>query len=426
MINNKVVHVFLRNKIIGIDTILPTCMEIHGRCGFKFKFISFDYLTYKAIVENNIVLRDAVNHIGTIELVSSDRYKSRYLSKIFFIFYFIKVIFSVVVKKNYIMHSSHLHAKPFVWIKWMFKKSNVIFIKSRPFDLKDKTELKNPKNHKLKKIYNKNMTYGEISKYGIDIYSHPPPLYAGILIGYDQEWNYFKHPKASRLNKIVFNNIRKGKYWINFVNNHATKYIENEMPSEIFKSGKILVFVATRITRKTDTNCIHEFVGALRALSKYTHTFPLFIKLHTFSDTDFIDELLSIALGEKNGTRYVFTKLHPAVLATKSIISVFSNSGMLMDEFSGLNVPVINLKINKDILPASYLGLSRCLPEDNLITRDEIRRKSSDRTFTDERKFDKFMEELTVASFNLDDTKSFIPSLEKTMSNLGPCDLSKE
>ena len=81
--SKKIVYVFLRNKIVGIDSILSTCMEIYGRCGYTFNFISFDYMTYKYIVEDNTVIRDAINHIGKIELVSSDRYSSSNISRLF-------------------------------------------------------------------------------------------------------------------------------------------------------------------------------------------------------------------------------------------------------------------------------------------------------------------------------------------------------
>jgi hypothetical protein len=422
--SKKIVYVFLRNKIVGIDSILSTCMEIYGRCGYTFNFISFDYMTYKYIVEDNTVIRDAINHIGKIELVSSDRYSSSNISRLFILFYFIRVIFNVAVRNYYIMHSSHLHVKPFVLVKWLFKKSNIIFVEKKSFN----NEIRiGTKKHNLQFIYDRRLTYDEISKYNIDLYSHPPLLYADTLIGYDENWNYFKHPAADKSRKIIFKDIRRGKYWIDFVNKNASKYIDSEMPFGDFESNKILVFIATRITRNTDHNAIDEFTGALRVLFKYTHVFPLFIKLHTFSDLDFIDELLSIASDEKNSTRYVITHLHPAVLATRSIISVFANSGTLMSEFSKLGIPVVDLQIYENtLLPSSCLNSSTELSEKDLTERYKYRSKHSDYTFTCIDNFDKFMKGVINTSFGSDSIKPILAASQKTMSCFGTCELLKE
>jgi hypothetical protein len=414
--NSKIMYIFLRDKIIGIDTILPLCMEIHDRCGYKFNFISFDRLTYKYIIEDNIVIRDAINSIGKIELVSSGKYKSLYVSKIFSLFYFLKVAFNVAVKNYYIIHSAHLHLKPFMWFRWLFKKNNVIFIEKKPFGIGNQIDFKNVKNHNL--AYKNRMTYKDISEFGIDIYSHPPLLYAGTLIGYDKDWNYFKHPAANKLKKIVIDGmgIRKNGYWIDFLNKNVNRYIENEMPKGVFKSDNILVFLATRITRATDTNAINEFVGALRALSKYMHIFPLFIKLHTFSDLEFINELLGVAIEEKNSTRYVITKLHPAVLSNRSVISVFANQGTLMKEFSGLGVPVVDLQIYENILSNSYFDLSTDLSKNDLKKRYKSRKELADYTFSDAESFDNFMKK---KSFELDNIR---PEPKKRVTYLESCD----
>jgi hypothetical protein len=425
-VDNKVIYVILRNKIIGIDSILPTCVEIHGRCGYMFNFISLDYSTYKYIMEDNIVLRDAIHSIGKIELLSSDRYKSRYISKLFFIFYFVKVMFNIAVRNDYIMHSAHLHVNPFVWVRWLFKKSNIIFMEKQSFGIEKAIDFTNVKNRDLKFLYNKRLTYDEISKYGIDIYSHPPLLYAGVLIGYDKRWNYFKHPTASRLKKIVLKDMRSNRYWISFIKKNAHKYIESEMPVGDFKSGNILVFIATRITRTTDINAIEEFVGALNVLFKYTHIFPLFIKLHTFSDVEFINELVNTALGKENSARYVFTKLHPAVLATRAVISVFANSGTLMKEFSEFDIPVVDLQIYEDILSPSHVSLSINLSKSNLEKRYKERKNLSDYTFTDVYNFDKFMEKIVNTSSKLDGIKPLVDNSQKYISHIESCNFSKK
>lgn len=418
--NNKTIYVILRNKIIGIDSILPTCMEMHSRCGYRFNFISFESATYQYIMNDNIVIRDAINSIGKIELLSPDRYKLHYMSKIFFIFYFLKIAFYMVIKNNHIMHSAHLHVKPLVWIRWLFKKSNIIFMEKKSYGMDSEIDFTSLKNHDLKFIYNKRSTHDKFYKNNIDMFSHPPLLYAGTLIGYDKKWNYFKHPLANGLKNIVLKDMRNNSGWIDFINNNAHNYISREIPEYNFESKGILVFLATRITRETDSCALNEFVEALRLLSKYTETFPLFIKLHTFSDIYFINDLINIAMGDKEKKRCVFTKLHPAVLATKAVISAFSNSGTLMKEFSELGTPVVNLQINKGVLQPSYLESSIELSKESLEKRYRIREIFSDYTFSDVHSFDKFMKTVVKSSRKLD-SESYLVNSVKNVTNAELC-----
>ena len=50
--NGRVIYVILRNKIVGIDSVLSSCMNIHGKCGYVFNFICLDSATYKNIIED--------------------------------------------------------------------------------------------------------------------------------------------------------------------------------------------------------------------------------------------------------------------------------------------------------------------------------------------------------------------------------------
>jgi hypothetical protein len=243
-------------------------------------------------------------------------------------------------------------------------------------------------------------------------------LYAGTLIGYNENWNYFKHPAAAKLKKIVFKGGYKGKYLVDFINKHACTYIEGQIPHEEFESDSILVFIATRITRYSDSTAINEFVGALKALSKYLHIFPLFIKLHTFSDTEFIDELIKTSLGNDNSTRYTITNLHPMVLASKAVISVFANDGTVMRQFSELNVPVIDLQIYENILTNSHLKSCIELSESDLSSRYERRKFFSDYTFDETKAFDKFMEQIIGTSSGLNITRTITASSQKNMLDL--------
>ena len=74
--NNKYITVFLKNKLISFDSIMPLALEINRCCGYKFNFIIWEYDTYKSVIEDNIVLRDMALSIGNITCPNKSRKKN--------------------------------------------------------------------------------------------------------------------------------------------------------------------------------------------------------------------------------------------------------------------------------------------------------------------------------------------------------------
>ena len=66
MYKKKWIVVFLKNKLISLDSILPLALEINRCCGYRFYFIIWQYESYKSVVEDNIILRDMALSVGQI------------------------------------------------------------------------------------------------------------------------------------------------------------------------------------------------------------------------------------------------------------------------------------------------------------------------------------------------------------------------
>ena len=60
--------IFLNNKRISCDTILPVMMEAYRRTGRRVLFLTTDAETYDGI-RQNVVLWDAIRRIGRITLI---------------------------------------------------------------------------------------------------------------------------------------------------------------------------------------------------------------------------------------------------------------------------------------------------------------------------------------------------------------------
>ena len=62
MRNHKII-VFVKNKLITLDTVIPILVEMKDKYNISSEVVVFDDLAHEAI-GNNIVLKDAINYVG--------------------------------------------------------------------------------------------------------------------------------------------------------------------------------------------------------------------------------------------------------------------------------------------------------------------------------------------------------------------------
>ena len=123
----KHIYVLLRNKIIGVDSVITMCMQIHKDCDCEFTFMLFEHEAFKVIKKDNIVLSDAINKIGSLVSLSSKRHRCKVFSKIHAVFFIIKMIVKINYKNSLIMHSGGLHVKPLNFITKFIPLKRIIF-----------------------------------------------------------------------------------------------------------------------------------------------------------------------------------------------------------------------------------------------------------------------------------------------------------
>mgnify|MGYP000028704278 CR=1 FL=1 len=334
----KHVYVILKNKIIGTDSVITLCMQIYKECGYTFTFILFEHGSFKAIKNDNIVLFDAINSIGKLVSLSSERYKYRVISKIFTVLFFIKMILKIKFQENYIMHSGGLHVKPLSFIMNFTPLQRIIFHETSSYGRLC---------HENKGVDTPEMFFSRRqtqNAFDSNVLRHLlPTLNAGILIAYDEFWNYFKHPEAINAQQVVFNNSRNAGAWIDFIKNRSSEYIDSELDKYLLnqKSKHILIIFIGRIQIDKSGSYIKSFIQMIDEISKTVgDKVPVFIKPHIFADLEFIMNCISKGVGGGK-INYIFTKLHPSVLASRAAISFFIGNSTVINEISNLNVPII-------------------------------------------------------------------------------------
>ena len=104
---NKKIFIFLNNKLLTIDLILPFMLELKNKQKYlDVEFISFDKKTLN-IIKKNELLFDAINKIGKIKIFGNYFYFNNKITKV--IGYFID--FSRIILVNFFYKVVFIHFK---------------------------------------------------------------------------------------------------------------------------------------------------------------------------------------------------------------------------------------------------------------------------------------------------------------------------
>jgi hypothetical protein len=248
------------------------------------------------------------------------------------------MILKIKFQENYIMHSGGLHVKPLSFIMNFTPLQRIIFHETSSYGRLC---------HENKGVDTPEMFFSRRqtqNAFDSNVLRHLlPTLNAGILIAYDEFWNYFKHPEAINAQQVVFNNSRNAGAWIDFIKNKSFDYIEKELYGNfsIQKNKHIIIIFIGRLQLDKSGKYIESFIHMINEIAKNVkNKLPIFIKPHIFSDLEFIEKCISKGVGDYN-MKYIFTKLHPSVLASRATISFFIGDSNVIYEISNLNVPIV-------------------------------------------------------------------------------------
>jgi len=341
---NRIIFIFLKNKIISLDSIIPFAFEMNKQCGFKFVFVVFDKGTYNAIKYDNVVLYDAINTIGLLSCIQGPKEFPKIIRKIVFLFNIVSISFKVNFYNSLLLHFGGLDEKPLVFIRWLFPANNRILCESSSYG---------------RYINKKNIDLGGIvTKKAYDIYQYrtddlscfklrnkKSSLNTSILLGFDKSWNYFKHKDAYKVKRIVFENSRNSPAWIDFLSERSNNYVGRELKFLNLNSKSIISFVIGRLMLKYHTSELtrlhaEAFKNSLISLAKYSKDYPIFIKPKVYDDMDMLKKFIN-EISKKYKVNFILTELHPLILASKSVLSVFVSNTTVINDFYLSGIPIV-------------------------------------------------------------------------------------
>ena len=335
--NNKHIVVFLKNKLISLDSILPLALEINRCCNYRFYFIIWQYESYKSVVEDNVVLRDMALSVGQIicpNISSKNSLKAKF--KKFFML--ASVVYKCYLEKSYVFHFGALDEPPLVLLAKLIKKNRVArceasFTGRYTEDLTHQMGLNNENDRNS--ILQHRSSQKDFDRY---IGNKHPDNRSGILIGFDPDWNWFKHPDATFCKKLVFDEGKNANRYTRFISKNIDHYLSQENLISLDKNNTIILILGHYGHNETDNNyrnkLLYEALIVLRRLE-----LSVIIKPHIFCDMHLVKSIIKDS--KCKGSNIYFTKIHPQVLQKVAFTSIFVNNSSIRCEYKFTGFPVI-------------------------------------------------------------------------------------
>jgi hypothetical protein len=301
---NKLI-VFVKNKLITLDTVLPILLEMKIKYETPSEIIVFDEKAHNGI-KQNVVIRDIVNYIGKETYITKGENIS--ILRRFYVVLGLIHIFFDVLRGAKLIHFSHLNIWPFKFLSLLFNDS-VYQMQGNAYS------------------FNYSVLIREHRKTTI-----PKPVGRNIV--------YF----SSNINDTLFNEIssdkviysfgetRTRKTWVNYINMNAQYYFD-KYHKDVDTGKGVVVYILGPIGSNAKRNKL--FYKTIKSLSLMPTSVPILLKPHVFTDLDVVTSGIS-----KHENFYI-THLHPSVLSTKAIAFICNGFSNTLADAKSFGVPTV-------------------------------------------------------------------------------------
>ena len=340
--------VFLNNKLISCDTIIPVIRELHDKHKLKnIELVCFDNDTFVAI-RNNVVLSDAIYSIGNLKMIGrKDKDRETKIVIYFKIMpHFLKYFYLGFIKKITFLHFKELDKWPLKIFSKLFPSSTILSQSTTEGyrSLEEKvSEMMMPR-----------------------IYEDYKPM-GNTILAYDKDWAVLKNKDYTRKKKIVFlASPHKRRNWIDYIEKKQSMYFKKEFKeNKLTENEKIVAFMLcwmgpNNLTR-TPNMYPKLFDETLHILKEVCSDYTIFVKPHPTSINS-LSEMKNIKtiIKKHQDINIVLTKLHPIILSYRARFFIANTFSTSFSSARISNVPTIEYTdYSKKILKTTKFGSMR-------------------------------------------------------------------
>jgi hypothetical protein len=315
----KYIFIFLNNKLITCDTIVPFILDLKNRNPkLKIRFFTNDIKTLNVIRKNNNLIK-IINLYGKITVIGwLEKSYSKLLRRTFKFIHIFQIILKSLIFKGINIHFRGLENFPFNLI-YIFNKKNTFLFEANCWGYNSivfKTDI---------------LFYPERNKPENALNSY------NNLVAFSKTWPQVEYSKKKKRNLYLINSTRVSQNWLDNSIQESKLLIKekplwhNNKKSLIYILGS-MDLIPTLNNKCTGASLLESSLKILLKKSNYT----ILIKPHAITDMKIVNEIIL----ECNSNRIFIVYNHVSVLAQISTLA-FANyfSYALVDAWvSGITV----------------------------------------------------------------------------------------
>ena len=306
---SKGLIVFVKNKLISLDSISPILLELKLKSNVSSTIVVFDKLTHDAI-DRNVVIKELIQVYGN-ELYITKGLNNNIIRKIVVLRHLISILFRFIIGAK-IIHFGALNEFPLNLI-FFFNKKNIFYAQQDSF------------RHSWSKFY---YELGHLKKKSPIVNGENIIAFNDMMEGLDG----FLESK----NVFQFGETRTRKVWLDYCIKHNNYYLKKFHPKIDFSKGFVVFILSTFAELKsinTKKNMLDLFYETIEALSSIS--LPVLIKPHVFTDLDIVNSAIMA-----NQNMHI-TYLHPTILALNSNFFIANTYSTTFADASSLGTSTI-------------------------------------------------------------------------------------
>ena len=314
------VIVFVKNKLISLDTIIPVLLELKESYNISSTIIVFDRLAHEGI-KSNVVIRDVVKYIGS-ELYISRGVNNRIIRKVVIF----SSLFMLMIKAVFgykIIHFGILDIFPFKYIFSSFKR-NVYFSQHDSFlHTHDKYDY----------------LFSKSSK------KDTPNLIGDNIIVFNDGMEGLDQISKDK-NIYFFGETRTRKIWIDYAKRNENYYFSKYHGGLDYSKGFVVFILSTfgelKSIKNYKSGMLDLFHNTIEVLSSFD--VQILLKPHVFTDMDIVSDAI------KNKKNMHITYIHPTMLSLNSKLFISNTYSTTLADAYSLDVPTIEYSDYSDVL----------------------------------------------------------------------------
>jgi len=221
----KYIFIFLNNKIISCDTILPFINDLKTKSNTKIVFYVFDMKTFNFLREN-ININNLINSNGKLVFFGFHQ-KYKFIRVFLRIIHILIIILISIFQKTANIHCGYLEGFPFNLI-YLFNKKNTFLFESNCWGYSELT-------NNVASLFYKNRVSEDLKQ--LKAYNN--------LVCFNKDWPQYKIAQKTKKNIFLINSTRTTNNWLDECQRQA-KILKQENSywlSQINKSKRSIIYI---------------------------------------------------------------------------------------------------------------------------------------------------------------------------------------